>query len=68
MIIVICVVIGIIIIIVIVVVVVMILKKNGRNGDYIEMDEEMIYVEMANGKKGKLEIKQTLYDNATTLV
>jgi serine/threonine protein kinase len=46
----------------------MILKSKGTNGDYIEMDEEMIYVEMRNGKKGKLEIQQTLYEAPTTIV
>ena len=62
-----CVVIGIIIIIVIVIVV-MILKKNGANGDYIEMDEDLYEVEMTKRKKGKLEIKQTLYESPTTIV
>ena len=46
----------------------MILKKKGTNGDYIEMDEDLYEVEIGKGKKGKLEIKQTLYDNATTIV
>ena len=70
MIIVICVVIGIIIIIVIVIVVVMILKKNGRNDDESEEGVEMdLYeVEIGKGKKGKLEIKQTLYEAPTTIV
>ena len=57
-------------IIIIAIVVVMILKKNGRNDDESEEGVEMdLYeVEIGKGKKGKLEIKQTLYDNATTIV
>ena len=70
MIIVICVMIGIIIIVIVIVVVMTILKKKGRNDDESEEGVEMdLYeVEIGKGKKGKLEIKQTLYDNATTIV
>ena len=67
------VVVGVIIIIIVVVVILMMIvvgkKKNGwRNGDYVEMDDESLYVEMENGKRGVLVIGETLYDNATTLV
>ena len=56
------------IIIVIIVVVMMILKKNGVDGDYIEMDDDLYEVEIGRGKRMKLEIKQTLYEAPATIV
>ena len=60
MIMVICVLIGVIVIVVV--------HKRDVSGDYIEMDDDMIYVSMENGSKKPLEIRNTLYDNATTIV
>jgi hypothetical protein len=64
-----CVLIGVIVVIaVVVVIVIVVVHKRDVSGDYIEMDDDMIYVSMENGSKKPLEIVSTLSDNPTTIV
>ena len=56
------------IVIVIVVIVIVMKKKKGLSGDYIEMDDDDVYEVEMGKKRGVLVIRETLYDNATTIV